>query len=357
MGIAVKNLNLYQGDTHIFKVSLFSDGLPLNLSGSNIVMQIKPDNGSEFISPKITLNGEVAVIHFPSLLTHDVSWRSGSYDIRQINGSIVKTLLRGRVIIEPSVTPVKESIGQGGSVREERIEVEVSGQAVIVRNGGANADANALRLEIQELRQTIASIPAGEKGADGMPGERGLDGRAATVEIGTVSVGQEASVTNSGNQSAAVLNFVIPKGEKGERGLPGQAGTDGRPGEKGENGLSAYDIAVKNGFQGSEQEWLQSLKKPAGNEAYALLQEGYYGREDLQRFSGDSPIANGKFITVPWPKPFSERPFVQITADVVSKSTRIVYVQNITETGFNLACNYAADLKGVWYRAYIKSIN
>lgn len=29
---------------------------------------------------------------------------------------------------------------------------------------------------------------------------------------------------------------------------------------RGENGLSAYEIAVKNGFQGSEQEWLDSLK-------------------------------------------------------------------------------------------------
>lgn len=342
MGIAVKNLNLYQGDTHIFKVSLFSDGLPLDLSGSNIVMQVKPDNGSEFISPQITLNGEAAVIHFPALLTHDISWRSGSYDIRQINGSIVKTLLRGRIMIQPSVTPVKELIGQGGTVREERIETDVSGQAVIVRNGGANADADALRLEMQELRQTIASIPAGEKGADGMPGERGergadgADGRAATVEIGTVSVGREASVTNSGNQSAAVLNFVIPKGDKGE------------------NGLSAYDIAVKNGFQGNGQEWLESLKHPAGNEAYTLLQEGYYSREDLQRFNGNIPPANAKFITVPWPKPFSSRPMVQITADIASKSARIAYIQNITETGFDLACNYAADLKGVWYRAYVK---
>lgn len=29
---------------------------------------------------------------------------------------------------------------------------------------------------------------------------------------------------------------------------------------RGENGLSAYEIAVKNGFEGSEQEWLDSLK-------------------------------------------------------------------------------------------------
>lgn len=29
---------------------------------------------------------------------------------------------------------------------------------------------------------------------------------------------------------------------------------------KGENGLSTYELAVKNGFVGTESEWLESLK-------------------------------------------------------------------------------------------------
>lgn len=43
---------------------------------------------------------------------------------------------------------------------------------------------------------------------------------------------------------------VIIKGEKGDRG---------EAGPKGESGLSAYELAVKNGFVGTEVEWLQSL--------------------------------------------------------------------------------------------------
>ena len=31
-----------------------------------------------------------------------------------------------------------------------------------------------------------------------------------------------------------------------------------------QNGLSAYEIAVKNGFEGSESEWLDSLKGENG---------------------------------------------------------------------------------------------
>ncbi len=38
----------------------------------------------------------------------------------------------------------------------------------------------------------------------------------------------------------------------------------GKDGKDGSNGLSAYEIAVKNGFVGSEQEWLESLKGETG---------------------------------------------------------------------------------------------
>ncbi len=36
-------------------------------------------------------------------------------------------------------------------------------------------------------------------------------------------------------------------------------GADGLPGKDGENGKSAYEVAVENGFTGSEEEWLQSI--------------------------------------------------------------------------------------------------
>ena len=39
------------------------------------------------------------------------------------------------------------------------------------------------------------------------------------------------------------------------------------------SGLSAYEVAVINGFQGTEEEWLASLKKPAEDAAEELKQE------------------------------------------------------------------------------------
>ena len=46
--------------------------------------------------------------------------------------------------------------------------------------------------------------------------------------------------------------------------VDGLAGAAGAPGKDGANGLSAYEIAVQNGFEGTETEWLASL---AGKDA------------------------------------------------------------------------------------------
>lgn len=59
--------------------------------------------------------------------------------------------------------------------------------------------------------------PQGEQGAQGVQGEQG---DAATISVGsvtTVPYGQNASVTNSGTEQEAVLDFRIPQGRPGEQ--------------------------------------------------------------------------------------------------------------------------------------------
>lgn len=41
-------------------------------------------------------------------------------------------------------------------------------------------------------------------------------------------------------------------------------------------GMSAYQVAVKNGFEGTEAEWLASLKGATGKSAYQYAKEGGY---------------------------------------------------------------------------------
>lgn len=58
----------------------------------------------------------------------------------------------------------------------------------------------------------------GEDGQNGSDGSDGSDGISPTIQVGTVTSGATASVTNSGTSSAAVFNFVLPKGDKGDDG-------------------------------------------------------------------------------------------------------------------------------------------
>lgn len=47
-------------------------------------------------------------------------------------------------------------------------------------------------------------------------------------------------------------------------GLPGLPGAPGSDGADGADGASAYEVAVANGFVGTESEWLDSLVGPSG---------------------------------------------------------------------------------------------
>ncbi len=52
----------------------------------------------------------------------------------------------------------------------------------------------------------------------------------------------------------------ISESETGTLMFDGEEFTDGKDGLPGTNGKSAYEVAVDNGFVGTEEEWLESLK-------------------------------------------------------------------------------------------------
>lgn len=79
---------------------------------------------------------------------------------------------------------------------------------------------------------------------NGIRDNHGADGAAATITIGEVVTGEpetEASVENTGNESAAVLKFTIPKGEKGDKGDKGEKGEQGEIGPQGPKG-DTYEL-------------------------------------------------------------------------------------------------------------------
>lgn len=71
--------------------------------------------------------------------------------------------------------------------------------------------------------------------------------------------------------------------------------TPGPQGEKGDPGDSAYQIALSTGFEGTEEEWITSLKGPKGDtgETGPRGETGPQGEQGIQGPKGDAG-ADGK---------------------------------------------------------------
>ena len=109
---------------------------------------------------------------------------------------------------------------------------------------------------------------------NGANGEKGTDGKSAyqiAVEQGY-----------QGSESDWLSSL---KGDKGEKG---NTGAKGNPGQDGADGKSAYAIAVEHGYENSEDEWLLSLKGEKGDTG----ERGEKGDAGVDGKDGFSPIAN-----------------------------------------------------------------
>lgn len=103
------------------------------------------------------------------------------------------------------------------------------------------------------------SIPAGEQG---IPGEPGDEGKAATIRVGTVSKGDAAKVVNSGTENEAVFDFTLPNGDKGDAGTAatieigtvttGEPGTDAIVENVGTPTNARLNITIPRGEKGED---------------------------------------------------------------------------------------------------------
>ena len=69
------------------------------------------------------------------------------------------------------------------------------------------------------------------------------------------------------------------------KGKDGENGVDGKDGVNGSDGKSAYIIAVEHGFSGTETEWLESLKGADGSDADDMDLSGYATKAELQKIT------------------------------------------------------------------------
>jgi len=113
--------------------------------------------------------------------------------------------------------------------------------------------------------------PRGVRGASGINGERGEPGPRGPVgpkgddgEDGASAYGVAVSAGFVGTKKEWLASLVGPRGRRGPAGMQGPAGADGAVGSSGDDGLSAYEVAVANGYPHSEVVWLASLIGPKG---------------------------------------------------------------------------------------------
>src|SRR5690625_961151 len=152
----------------------------------------------------------------------------------------------------------------------------------VLAEGELALETDTLKVKVGNGVDPWASLPYGLAGPTGPKGDKGDVGEGLKI-LGVLTSTSElpASGNSRGDgfmvgseywvwdgsawQNAGPLQGAQgPKGEKGDQGPQGEQGEQGVQGPKGDDGLSAYEVALADGFVGSEAEWLQSLVGPQG---------------------------------------------------------------------------------------------
>lgn len=151
---------------------------------------------------------------------------------------------------------------------------------------------DALKERIDGIEAMVKAIPApmkgdpGERGEQGPVGERGMPGdvgpQGPQGERGDVGpqgpAGEKGDRGPQGDVGPAGPPGESIKGDPGPEGPRGPAGVDGKDGADGRDGKSAYEIAIEKGYQGTELQWMESLRGKDG----AAGKDGRDGRDAVE---------------------------------------------------------------------------
>ena len=124
-------------------------------------------------------------------------------------------------------------------------------------------------------------------------------------------------------ETKTLQEILVTFGEKPLNvSIPGIKGENGQDGRNGADGLSAYDIAQLNGFTGTQQEWLDSLKAGAvADEARTMLLNGNV-------WCKSNSIADVLAAVISnLGNPFPRTEFKPLTVGTVLKGQRVIAVE------------------------------
>ena len=199
-----------------------------------------------------------------------------------------------------------------------------------IRPSGFVADGDTpipptLDLYTQLLKKLDEKADGLQNGKDGFSPKVKAEQMEFGVVITIVDADGETSATlhhgangEKGTDSKSAYQIAVEQGYQGSesdwlsslKGDKGNTGAKGNPGQDGADGKSAYAIAVEHGYEDSEDEWLLSLKGEKGDtgergekgDTGLQGERGEKGDAGVAGKDGFSPIANvvkdGSVITI-----------------------------------------------------------
>ena len=177
-----------------------------------------------------------------------------------------------------------------------------------IRPSGFVADGDTpipptLDLYTQLLKKLDEKAAGLQNGKDGFSPKVKAEQMKSGVVITIVDADGETSATlhngangEKGTDGKSAYQIAVEQGYQGSesdwlsslKGDKGNTGAKGNPGQDGAEGKSAYAIAVEHGYENSEDEWLLSLKGEKGDTG----ERGEKGDAGVDGKDGFSPIAN-----------------------------------------------------------------
>ena len=151
---------------------------------------------------------------------------------------------------------------------------------------------------LKKLDEKAAGL---QNGKDGFSPKVKTEQMESGVVITIVDADGETSATlhngANGEKGSSAYQIAVEQGYqgsesdwlsslKGDKGEKGNTGAKGNPGQDGTDGKSAYAIAVEHGYENSEDEWLLSLKGEKGDTG-ERGEKGDTGDRGLQGVPGE----------------------------------------------------------------------
>jgi hypothetical protein len=180
-------------------------------------------NGLSYVSNKLTITCTSKMPNFSDdAIVNGTSGGRLAYDGSNFTVTIPAGVLGSTIKLDSNYKCDDDEKVSGLTLAGTKLGVECESDVVTGASVTMGLVGSAPTVELKS-RSLNFKLPLGATG------DRGIQGPAGTITLGTVTTGEAGSsviITNSGTASAATLNFTIPRGATGATGSSTPSGFD-----------------------------------------------------------------------------------------------------------------------------------